>query len=83
MDDSILWEDTIKDNFIRTCEYLTLTGGAGIIMNPEKFVFCKKKFEFLGFELINDGLEPGRELLRSILGFPRPRDISGLRTGSV
>ena len=72
VDDSILWGETIEENFMRTCEYLTLTGGAGIIMNHEKFVFCKKKLEFLGFELTEDGVEPGRELLKSILDFPRP-----------
>ena len=49
-------------------------------MNPEKFKFCKKKVEFLGFELTDDGVEPGRELLKYILDFPRPRDISGIRS---
>ena len=80
VDDSILWGDSIEENFIRTCQYLTLTGGAGIIMNPEKFVFCRRKLEFLGFELTEDGVEPGREILKSILEFPRPRDISGIRS---
>ena len=80
VDDSILWGDNIEENFIKTCQYLTLTGGAGIIMNPDKFVFCKKKLEFLGFELTEDGVEPGRELLKSILDFPRPRDITGIRS---
>ena len=78
VDDSILWGDTIEEIFIRTCEYLTLTGGAGIIMNPEKFVFSKKRLEFLGFEVTEDGVEPGRPLLKSILEFPR--DISGIRS---
>ena len=41
-------------------------------MNPDKFVFSKKRLEFLGFELTEDGLEPGRELIKSILEFPRP-----------
>ena len=49
-------------------------------MNPEKFVFSKKRLEFLGFELKDDGVEPGREILKSILEFPRPRDISGIRS---
>ena len=79
VDDSILWGDTIEETFHKSCQYLTLTGGAGIIMNPDKFVFCQKKLEFLGFELTEDGVEPGRELLKSIVEFPRPRDISGIR----
>ena len=79
VDDTILWGDTVEENFFKTCEYLTLTGGAGIIMNPDKFIFSKKRLEFLGFELNDEGVEPGRELLKSILEFPRPRDISGIR----
>ena len=79
VDDSILWGDSIEEIFKRTCEYLTLTGGAGIIMNPDKFVFGKKKLEFLGFEITEDGVEPGRGLLKSILEFPRPKDIAGIR----
>ena len=79
VDDSILWGETIEEILTRTCEYLTLTGGAGIIMNPDKFVFGKKRLEFLGFEVTEDGVEPGKELLKSILEFPRPKDISGIR----
>ena len=37
VDDSIIWVNTIEEIFDRTCEYLTLTGAAGIIMDPEKF----------------------------------------------
>ena len=69
VDDFILWGDNIEQIFIRTCEYLTLTGGARIIINPEKFLFSKKRLEFLGFEVIEDGVEPGRALLKSILEF--------------
>ena len=76
----MLWGDNIEETFLKTCQYLTLTGAAGIIMNPDKFVFCKKKLEFLGFELNDEGVEPGKELLKSILEFPRPKDISGIRS---
>ena len=80
VDDSILWANTIEEIFFKTCEYLSLTGGAGIIMNPDKFIFCRKQLEFLGFELTELGVEPGRELLKSIIDFPRPKDISGIRS---
>ena len=69
VDDSILWGESIEENFMKTCQYLSITGSAGLIMNPDKFVFCKRKLEFLGFELTEDGVEPGRELLKSILIF--------------
>ena len=80
VDDSIVWGTTIEEIFFKTCEYLTTTGQAGIIMNPEKFTFCKKRLEFLGFELTEDGVEPGKDLLKSITEFPRPKDISSVRS---
>ena len=80
MDDSILWGETIEEIFFSTCEYLSLTGAAGIIMNPDKFVFGKKRLEFLGFELTETGIEPGKDLIKSISEFPRPRDLSSMRS---
>ena len=80
VDDSIIWGNSIEEIFFRTCEYLTITGNSGIIMNPEKFVFAKKELEFLGFKLTTDGIEPGRELLKSISEFPKPKDLSGVRS---
>ena len=77
VDDSILWGDSIEEVFLRTCEYLSLTGNAGIIMNPEKFKFAKENVEFLEFELKADSIEPGEELIKSIRDFPKPKDITG------
>ena len=49
-------------------------------MNRNKFVFGRQEVEYLGFNLKKDGVEPGDELLRSILNFPRPENISGIRS---
>ena len=50
-------------------------GGTGIVMNPEEFVFSKNRLEFLGFEVTEDGVEPGRPLLNFI-----PRNMSVIRS---
>ena len=80
VDDSIIWGDTIEEIFLRTCEYLSLTGNAGIIMNPEKFVFGRKKLEFIGFELTEEGIEPSKEILKSIKNFPKLKNLPGIRS---
>ena len=49
-------------------------------MNRNKFVFGRKEVEYLGFQLKEDGVEPGDELMKSILNFPRPENISGVRS---
>ena len=80
VDDSIIWGNNIEEIFFRTCEYLYITGNAGIIMNPDKFVFGKKRLEFLGFELTEEGIEPSKEMLKSIANFPKPKNLSGVRS---
>ena len=40
----------------------------------------KREVEYLGFQLTEDGVEPGDELMKSILNFPRPENISGVRS---
>ena len=80
VDDSILYEKSIEENFWATCRYLTVCGRAGIIMTIEKLIFCQKELEYVGFALLEDGLKPSKDLLQSITDFPRPSDISGIRS---
>ena len=79
VDDSILWDLSLEELFFKTCRYLTMCGNGGILMNRNKFVFGKKEVEYLGFQLTEVGVEPGDELMKSILNFPRPENISGIR----
>ena len=79
VDDTILWSNSIEENFYRTCEYLSLVGAHGITINPDKFNFGKEELEYLGFWLTKESVEPGEKLLHSIRDFPRPRDVTGIR----
>ena len=74
-----MWHGTIEGNFRRTCEYLTPFSKNGIVFNLEKFQFCKRQVEFVGYNLTEEGMEPTRDMLNSIRDFPRPSDISGVR----
>ena len=71
---------SIKENFFKTCQYLSLTAGHGIMFNLKKFQFCQKTVEFLGFLLTYTGMKPTEEMLKSIRDFPCPTDISGVRS---
>ena len=79
VDDTILWAGDIESNFRRTCEYLTLCSKHGIIFNEEKFQFCQREVEFVGYQLHENGMTPTPTMLQSIKEFPRPADISGVR----
>ena len=80
VDDALLWENTIEENFMKTCQYLSLCAQNGITFNMKKFQFCQQEVEFMGFMLSNFGVRPTEEMLSSIKDFPRPRDVTGIRS---
>ena len=80
VDDTLLFENTIEENFFKTCEYIHLVGSNGIILNKEKFQFCQKEVEYVGFKITEEGVKPSDETLKAIAEFPKPKNISGVRS---
>ena len=68
-----------KNYIWHVLEFLELTGKNGITQNPAKFIFGKKKLEFIGFKRTRDGFAPAPAIVKSIRKFPRPTNISGVR----
>ena len=66
--------------FFRTCEYLSLCSNAGIIFNEKKFQFGQEEVDFLGFRIGMQSIKPCPEYLQAIKEFPRPKDITGIRS---
>ena len=58
VDDSLLWGNTIEECFNKTVAYLTLLGRNGILQNPAKFQFCKKRVTWSGFDIGPDTVRP-------------------------
>ena len=73
VDDVAGWADTLRQLFIDTGEFLSVTGNHGIIQNPDKFVWGQRELEFVG-------VRPTEETLAAIKEFPRPTDITGVRS---
>ena len=71
-----MYDKTIREQFFRTCSFLTLCSSNGIIFNKEKFQFSQKEVEYLGFEITADSVKPSE----SIRDFPQPTDITGIRS---
>ena len=80
IDDACLYSSTLEQNFLSTCEYLTVCGGAGIIFNKKKFQFGSKQVEYLGFTITDDSVKPSDDYIEAIKDFPDPRDITGVRS---
>ena len=79
VDDTALWDDTIEQCFWHTWEYLDLVGRNGIVLNPEKFVFCQKTIDFAGLTVNPHCLSPSAAMLDSIKNFPAPTDLKSAR----
>ena len=75
------WTDDMEEAFIRAKIQIVDKVRKGIAtFNMKKFRFCQQEVEFVGFMLSNLGVRPTEEMLTSIKDFPRPRDITGIRS---
>ena len=80
IDDSLLWDNTIEEQFLRACQFLDKCSSHGIVLNPAKFTFCEQTMDFLGFSLTPTGVQPTEEFLNNILTFPTPSNTTDVRS---
>ena len=82
VDDVIMWDndESIADHWWRIIDYLILVGSNGIILNPKKFQFCQREVNFAGFLITQDDVKPLPKYLDGIRNFPRPTNISDVRS---
>ena len=80
IDDVLGWANTLAQLFFDAAFFLYHTNMFGIIQNPDNFNWGKKQLEFLGFWLKEDGVKPTQDTVAAITDFPRPADITGVRS---
>ena len=80
VDDSLLWDKTIRAAFWHTFDYLKQCSDNGIVFNKEKFEFAKESIDFAGFEITKDGYKPIKKILEAIQSFPTPKNITDMRS---
>ena len=80
VDDVLGWAATLRQLFFDTAFFLFHTNSFGVIQNPDKFVWGRRELEFLGFWIKTDGIQPTQDTLKAISEFPRPTDITGVRS---
>ena len=80
VDDTCLFKPTIEEAFFHAWDYLTLCAENGIVINEEKFQFCRDDIDFAGLHITPTGIRPSDDLLQAIRDFPPPRDITGARS---
>lgn len=80
VDDTLLYDDDIKTNFFRVCEFLSKCSNQGCVFNPAKFQFGEETVKFLGFKVTADSIKPTDEFLDNIRSFPTPKTITDVRS---
>ena len=79
VDDAVMWDTDLKEHCQRMIDYLELTDRNDIILNPSKFQFAQREFEFAGVLVTSNDVKPLLKYLESIRAFPKPTSISDIR----
>ena len=80
VDDTAMWDEDLETHWWRMIDYLELCGQHGIVLNPEKFQFCKREIEFAGFVISDTCIKPAHKFLEAIAKFPRPTSLTDVRS---
>ena len=80
VDDTVIYDDSIEQNFYRVCEFLEIASRGGCTFNPKKFQFGSSEVNFLGFRVTENGIKPLSEFLDNITNFPVPQNITDVRS---
>ncbi|XP_051173489.1 uncharacterized protein LOC127289546 [Leptopilina boulardi] len=67
---------TIRKRFIAVLEALKK---AGLAINLKKCQFLLSKVSYLGFEISEKGIQPGKNKLEAITNFPTPKNVHDVR----
>ena len=65
VDDTCMWTDSLEENFLETCHFLTLYSNAGIIFNKKKFQFAQEEVDYVGLNITMDSVKPSDNYLQA------------------
>ena len=74
IDDVLLYDDSVESAFWHTYNFLETCYESGITLNPDKFRFCKREVEFVGYDLGWESYHPTSDRLAAIRDFPMPSE---------
>lgn len=72
IDDTLLYDPSVEDSFWHAYELLETCGRKGITLKPDKFKFCRRETNFVGFHIGWDSYKPTGERLAAIREFSMP-----------
>jgi len=76
VDDTLLYDTSVEEAFWHTYDFLEVCAKARVTLKPEKFRFCRREVEFVGYHLGWDTYKPAEERLTAIRDFRMPAQPS-------
>ena len=56
VDDNLVWDNTLEDNFKSVCRLLEIYGKAGLVMSSDNFQFGQDVVKFAGMQVTQNGV---------------------------
>ncbi len=79
IDDILVMGDTLEDHLCNVGRVLQRLREAGLKLKPAKCHFLRKRVEFLGYVVSEDGISPDPRKVVAVRNFPRPENLKTLR----
>ncbi|XP_052486321.1 uncharacterized protein LOC128041058 [Gossypium raimondii] len=79
-DDILIYNKSLDDHLLHLKSVLDVLRKESLFANLKKCTFCTNKVIFLGFVVSSEGLEVDQEKVKAIREWPRPMNISQVRS---
>ncbi|UYV75684.1 K02A2.6-like, partial [Cordylochernes scorpioides] len=80
LDDIVVYAPTFEEHLRRLQLLLSCIQKAGLSLNHKKCLFGSRRIKILGHLVDANGIHPGPDKVEAVSKFPRPRNISELRS---
>ena len=79
VDDFCIFDDDCQEHLSHIDYVLSKLAENGFTVKPSKVQFCKRKVEFLGYIISEDGIRPSPERINAIKEIPPPKNVRQMR----
>ena len=80
LDDIIVFSKTPEEHIERLCSVFQKLDQAGLHLKPSKCEFFKKRVEYLGHIVSENGIETNPKKIKAIVDCPRPQTVTQMRS---
>ena len=80
MEDTLFYDTDVKQHYEKVRKYLLKCRENQITLNRDKFEFAQRELKYVGYIVGADGISADPEKIRAINDFPKPTNISELRS---